>query len=262
MTPQYTNNASSVFKEPQSLQFGAADKSRLNGRVLYENNSKDNNLLHAESADKHAAITPCSTPNQKRKDTNRRRSNIFTPNKKEDKQNKLNDMGIGRSIPIKQGFLYKKTNSTINKDWKKKFVTLNDDGSLRYYQSMNDYMEDSHGKEIDLQKTTIKIPGAYRPRIGNNNKVAQVDPNKLNTDINSMNINGVLQNVNEQNKNLDEQGNVIVSNPQPGNKPKLSKLRIFLQMKLTFQVLGYSNFSEIPYLSFIQSFKFKRLFHN
>ena len=47
-------------------------------------------------------ITPCSTPNQKRKDTNRRRSNLFTPNKKEDKQNKLNDMGIGRSIPIKQ----------------------------------------------------------------------------------------------------------------------------------------------------------------
>lgn len=222
MTPQYTNNASSVFKEPQSLQFGAADKARLNGRVLYENNSKDNNLLHAESADKHAAITPCSTPNQKRKDTNRRRSNIFTPNKKEDKQNKLNDMGIGRSIPIKQGFLYKKTNSTINKDWKKKFVTLNDDGSLRYYQSMNDYMEDSHGKEIDLQKTTIKIPGAYRPRIGNNNKVAQVDPNKLNTDINSMNINGVLQNVNEQNKNLDEQGNVVVPNPQPGNKTQFS----------------------------------------
>lgn len=38
---------------------------------------------------------------------------------------------------IYKGFLYKKTNSTINKDWKKKFVTLNDDGSLRYYPSMN-----------------------------------------------------------------------------------------------------------------------------
>lgn len=46
-------------------------------------------------------------------------------------------MGVGRSIPVKQGFLYKKTNSTINKDWKKKFVTLNDDGSLKYYPSMN-----------------------------------------------------------------------------------------------------------------------------
>ena len=36
-----------------------------------------------------------------------------------------------------KGFLYKKTNSTINKDWKKKFVTLHDDGTLKYYPSMN-----------------------------------------------------------------------------------------------------------------------------
>jgi hypothetical protein len=36
-----------------------------------------------------------------------------------------------------KGFLFKKTNSSINKDWKKKFVTLNEDGSLRYYPSMN-----------------------------------------------------------------------------------------------------------------------------
>jgi hypothetical protein len=96
-------------------------------------------------------------------------------------------MGIGRSIPIKQGFLYKKTNSTINKDWKKKFVTLNDDGSLRYYPSMNDYMDDSHGKEIDLQKTTIKIPGANKPRIGKS--LIHLDTNKLNNDINSLNLN-------------------------------------------------------------------------
>ncbi len=40
-------------------------------------------------------------------------------------------------IKKKKGFLYKKTNSSLNKDWKKKFVTLNDDGSLRYYPSMN-----------------------------------------------------------------------------------------------------------------------------
>lgn len=210
-TPQYSSN--SVFKEPQKvqqLQFGA-DK-RTNGRVLHEASNRDN-YLQPENNDKHGKdVTPCSTPNQKRKDTNRRRSNLFTPNKKEDKQNKLNDMGIGRSIPIKQGFLYKKTNSTINKDWKKKFVTLNEDGSLRYYQSMNDYMDDSHGKEIDLQKTTIKIPGAYKPRIG---KVMQVDPNKLNTDINSLNINSNLQNMNDQNKNgcMEEQS--IGQTPQP-----------------------------------------------
>ena len=163
-------------------------------------------------------ITPCSTPNQKRKDTNRRRSNLFTPNKKEDKQSKqqLNDMGIGRSIPIKQGFLYKKTNSTINKDWKKKFVTLNDDGSLRYYPSMNDYMDDSHGKEIDLQKTTIKIPGANKPRIGKS--LIHLDTNKLNNDINSLNLNN-NNNVNMLN-NLNDINNVNnnkINEEQPGS---------------------------------------------
>ncbi len=112
-----------------------------------------------------------------------------------------------------QGFLYKKTNSTINKDWKKKFVTLNEDGSLRYYPSMNDYMEDSHGKEIDLQKTTIKIPGANKPRIGKS--LIQVDTNRLNNDIHSLNLNGQHQN----GVYFDEHGNPIAQpTTQPGNK--------------------------------------------
>ena len=50
-------------------------------------------------------------------------------------------------------------------------------------------MEDSHGKEIDLQKTTIKIPGANRPRIGKS-LAALTDTNRLNTDIaNMLNLN-------------------------------------------------------------------------
>lgn len=73
-----------VFKEPYSMQNG-----KLNG------------IKDGEQSNQ-VTITPCSTPNQKRKDTNRRRSNLFTPNKKEDKQNRINDMGIGRSIPVKQ----------------------------------------------------------------------------------------------------------------------------------------------------------------
>lgn len=93
--------------------------------------------------------------------------------------------------------MYKKTNSTINKDWKKKFVTLNDDGSLRYYPSMNDYMDDVHGKEIDLQKTTIKIPGANKPRIGKSLLGVEnplVNAQKLNQDINSLNLNSNMSN--------------------------------------------------------------------
>ena len=45
-------------------------------------------------------------------------------------------------------------------------------------------MEDTHGKEIDLQKTTIKIPGANRPRIGKQGGApALADTNRLNTEI-------------------------------------------------------------------------------
>lgn len=163
------NTTSHIFKEPFVVQ----EKSKNGGSNLLQ-------VPEHQVMSNHHLVTPISTPNQKRKDNNRRRSNLFTPNKKEDKQKQLNDVGIGRSIPVKQGFLYKKTNSTINKDWKKKFVTLNDDGSLRYYPSMNDYMDDSHGKEIDLQKTTIKIPGANKPRIGKS--VLNLDTNKLNTE--------------------------------------------------------------------------------
>lgn len=113
-----------------------------------------------------------------------------------------------------QGFLYKKTNSTINKDWKKKFVTLNDDGSLRYYPSMNDYMDDVHGKEIDLQKTTIKIPGANKPRIGKSLLGIEnpfVNAQKLNQDINSLNLNSNFSNQFDSNSknHLSDDGNLV-----------------------------------------------------
>jgi hypothetical protein len=44
-------------------------------------------------------------------------------------------------------------------------------------------MEDSHGKEIELQKTTVKIPGSIKPRIGKN-----FEQNRLNQEINLLNL--------------------------------------------------------------------------
>ena len=107
--------------------------------------------------------TPSSTPTTSRK--SRRRSNLFTPSKKN-----LGDegsggvpggaagvkdgkggtvepsVGSGRSIPIRQGILYKKSNkATFSKDWKKKYVTLCDDGRMAYHPSLNDYMSNVHG---------------------------------------------------------------------------------------------------------------------
>ena len=66
--------------------------------------------------------TPSSTPTSVRK--NRRRSNLFTPGKggkNEDKKGGLGgdkdkgEVGSGRSIPVRQGYLYKKSNKSFSK---------------------------------------------------------------------------------------------------------------------------------------------------
>lgn len=87
-----------------------------------------------------------------------------------------------------QGYLYKKGSKGITKDWKKKYVTLTS-GKLIYHPNMHvstwvtwsrqlphncdittlcipqDYMDDVHGKEIELIQTTVKIPGQNKPRL-------------------------------------------------------------------------------------------------
>lgn len=104
--------------------------------------------------------TPSSTPTTSRK--SRRRSNLFIPSSKKSEV-KLSELGVGRAIPIKQGYLYKRSSNSLNKEWKKKYVTLCDDGRLTYHSSLHDYMDDIHGKEIALNCITVKLPG-QRPR--------------------------------------------------------------------------------------------------
>ncbi|XP_019699185.1 centaurin-gamma-1A isoform X2 [Harpegnathos saltator] len=85
----------------------------------------------------------------------RRKSNIFTPSKKE---KYMGEMGVGREIPVKQGYLFKRSSKSL-KEWKKKYVTLLEDGRLTYHSSLHDYMNDANGKEILLQYVTVKVPG-------------------------------------------------------------------------------------------------------
>uniref|UniRef100_A0A8C4IS12 Arf-GAP with GTPase, ANK repeat and PH domain-containing protein 3 n=1 Tax=Dicentrarchus labrax TaxID=13489 RepID=A0A8C4IS12_DICLA len=77
---------------------------------------------------------------------------------------KTDSIGSGRAIPIKQGILLKRSGKSLNKEWKKKYVTLCDNGVLTYHPSLHDYMQNVHGKEIDLLRTTVKIPGKRPPR--------------------------------------------------------------------------------------------------
>nr|XP_020448864.1 arf-GAP with GTPase, ANK repeat and PH domain-containing protein 1-like [Monopterus albus] len=74
------------------------------------------------------------------------------------------DLGSGRSIPIKQGILLKRSGNSLNKEWKKKYVTLSNDGILSYHSSVNDYMLNTPGKEMDLLRVTVKVPGKRPPR--------------------------------------------------------------------------------------------------
>jgi hypothetical protein len=63
---------------------------------------------------------------------------------------------------LRQGFLYKKSTKSLNKDWKKKYCTLTS-GVLTYHPSLRDYMNNCHGKEIPLKHTTVKVPDRKFP---------------------------------------------------------------------------------------------------
>ncbi|KAL1770818.1 arf-GAP with GTPase, ANK repeat and PH domain-containing protein 1 isoform X4 [Sigmodon hispidus] len=111
-----------------------------------------------------------NTPTPVRKQS-KRRSNLFTSRKgsdpdKEKKglESRADSIGSGRAIPIKQGMLMKRSGKSLNKEWKKKYVTLCDNGVLTYHPSLHDYMQNVHGKEIDLLRTTVKVPGKRPPR--------------------------------------------------------------------------------------------------
>uniref|UniRef100_A0A1B6K9Y5 Centaurin-gamma-1A n=1 Tax=Graphocephala atropunctata TaxID=36148 RepID=A0A1B6K9Y5_9HEMI len=128
--------------------------------------------------------TPSSTPTTVRK--TRRRSNLFTPSKKgEEKLRNGGELGSGRAIPLKQGYLYKRSSKALNKEWKKKYVTLCDDGRLTYHPSLHDYMDDVHGKEISLQYVTVKVPG-QKPR--GSKTISQPTTNGIHDSLGSLSI--------------------------------------------------------------------------
>lgn len=166
--PPGSNNTGTMSSTGSSnsdaVKFAIPTSTAASGKDFSVEN-KENNLA-----------TPSSTPTTSRK--SRRRSNLFTPSKKNVDTDMVKDssggsiggqevvpsMGSGRSIPIRQGILYKKSNkTTFSKDWKKKYVTLCDDGRITYHPSLNDYMSNVHGKEIPLQYVTVKVPG-QKPR--------------------------------------------------------------------------------------------------
>ncbi|XP_071017276.1 arf-GAP with GTPase, ANK repeat and PH domain-containing protein 1-like isoform X1 [Oncorhynchus clarkii lewisi] len=112
-----------------------------------------------------------ATPGSVRSAPRRRTGSRFTGRRGSDSERrstdgKIGDLGSGRSIPIKQSILLKRSGSSLNKEWKKKYVTLSNNGMLSYHSSVNDYMQNVHGKEMDLLRVTVKVPGKRPPRAG------------------------------------------------------------------------------------------------
>ena len=70
--------------------------------------------------------------------------------------------GEGRLIPVKQGYMYKR--SGASRLYRRKYVTLCGAGVLSYWPSFQAYVDNVDGKEIQLGHVTVKVPG--RPPAG------------------------------------------------------------------------------------------------
>uniref|UniRef100_A0A671RDC4 Arf-GAP with GTPase, ANK repeat and PH domain-containing protein 1-like n=1 Tax=Sinocyclocheilus anshuiensis TaxID=1608454 RepID=A0A671RDC4_9TELE len=67
----------------------------------------------------------------------------------------------GASTPVSgpgQGTLWKRSERSLNKEWKKKYVTLSNNGMLIYHSNIN-VSNNAQGKEMDLLRVTVKVPG-------------------------------------------------------------------------------------------------------
>lgn len=119
-----------------NLQSTALNRQPLELSIALDNNNVSKTTFDGLSVPKDLP-TPSSTPTTTRK--TRRRSNLFNPSKKDDKNRCLttSELGSGRAIPLKQGYLYKRSSKGLNKEWKKKYVTLCDDGRLTYHPSLH-----------------------------------------------------------------------------------------------------------------------------
>uniref|UniRef100_A0A7N6BYG8 ArfGAP with GTPase domain, ankyrin repeat and PH domain 2 n=1 Tax=Anabas testudineus TaxID=64144 RepID=A0A7N6BYG8_ANATE len=128
---------------------------------------------------KQAALQACkSLPNSPSHSGGSTPGSASLPGQNRDPDKKASDakgdLSSVRGVPIKQSILWKRSGSSLNKEWKKKFVTLSNNGTLSYHSSSSDYTQNIHGKEIDLLRVTVKVPGKRPPRA-----VAPVGPSPV-----------------------------------------------------------------------------------
>ncbi|XP_031551246.1 arf-GAP with GTPase, ANK repeat and PH domain-containing protein 1-like [Actinia tenebrosa] len=125
-----------------------------------------------------------STPSSTSKRSTRRRTMLFSSKDKKEKEVFPDtDVGSGRDIPIKQGYLYKRSANSMKREWKKKYVTLLDNGMLVYYPNLHDYMAEIHEKTLNLKHTTVKIPGQRPPKASTTTSQSQASDSRPTTPV-------------------------------------------------------------------------------
>ena len=137
-----------------------------------EENSEDKENIERSTATTNTATssstTESSTPLYS-SSLRRRCSSFFTPRSRRSvhsskiagtesmKKKPVDLSGEGRLIPLKQGYMFKKSRSSGL--YKRKYVTLCSDSVMTYYPSFQAYIDNVDGKEIQLGHVTVKIPG-------------------------------------------------------------------------------------------------------
>ena len=65
--------------------------------------------------------------------------------------------GQGREIPVKEGFILKKSSSWKTHEWSQKYVTVTNGGNLTYFSSYSAYLDESNAKICKLNLSSVKI---------------------------------------------------------------------------------------------------------
>ena len=112
--------------------------------------------------DSLSSPTEKENKDSKKSEKKQRRSSLFTPTSlrlsiSRQSSTKSAIFGHGREIPVKEGFLLKKSTSWKNIEWASKYVALTRDGTLTYYSSYSAYLDELGAKSIKLNTATVKI---------------------------------------------------------------------------------------------------------
>ena len=158
---------------------GLRTPARQQGGFLKNQNYESLQLSSYKKLKSPIFYSPSTTPTKSDKENlkpqtvekKRRRSSMLTPvsslrlsmsmsRQSSVKSNVLPGLfGHGRDIPLREGFLLKKSSSNSWKsgDWAHKYVTLSREGTLTYYPSQAAYLDGSHAKFIKLNTATVKV---------------------------------------------------------------------------------------------------------